>query len=772
VNSVKFFQATADTLTLSGATTIGTGGILVSSALNGVAEIINGAGTLAGSSGGDLIVLENDPNGSLTISNQIIDSTSTSGLTKSGPGTLVLSNNDNTYSGVTTINGGILSVSSLAPGGSPSSIGESNNGPSNLQFYGGTLQYTGAATSTDRDFTVGPQGGTIDASGSGALNLSSVATVGFADPTTPSAVTFTLTGTSTAANSFSPLLSDPGTGQNVLNLIKNGGGTWVLPNANTYSGGTTINAGVLSVQNTTPSGSATGSGAVTVNANGTLGGVGFVGGPVTVNAGGSLAPGDGPGTLTINNNVVLNTGVNLGNTAAGLGFALNTPSVSGGSGGNDFATLSGNLTINPDLTLQATPGTAFGAGTYVLMHYGTGLTDSSNGFTGWNALLSSVPANLPSGSAYTMDFLSDTAHDNVDLVVSTTTPGTPPVLGPPASSGGGANGHSSTVIVQQASTTINNSLPGNPALQINVPVKNGNIGGNNNNNNNGANFVNFNFFIARGAQAAAKAFAVGWAPVVVQIAPTTPYYNVGGVPPDTAGFENASAPGWAYAGTIPTNPAGGAPGLPDTGIPVNSVANNQLPNAGGMAILPYPGANPAGNPVPPAGDDWLPAFTIAPVLFVVDPPAVVSAQAAPTYYGESFDTALAPLPLNLSSIHLALVENNGAEDGLATSDDTDNNGNPGADAKADYQGSFLSLVDSTPGYSSITSLSQLGPSDWLNFDGSYGTDMTNDIAWAVEDDPDVDLDVVGNGQVPEPTSLVVIGAGACGMLLRRRRRIA
>jgi hypothetical protein len=184
-----------------------------------------------------------------------------------------------------------------------------------------------------------------------------------------------------------------------------------------------------------------------------------------------------------------------------------------------------------------------------------------------------------------------------------------------------------------------------------------------------------------------------------------------------------------------------------------------------MAILPYPGVNPAGNPVPPAGDDWLPAFTIAPVLFIVDPPATP----VPTYYGESFDTGLAPLPITPSSIHLALVENNGAEDGLATSDDSMANG---ADAKADYQGSFLSLVDSTPGYSGVTSLSQLGPSDWLNFDGSYGTDMTNDIAWAVEDDPDVDLDVVATGVVPEPTSFVVLGAGACGMLLRRRRRIA
>ena len=75
-------------------------------------------------------------------------------------------------------------------------------------------------------------------------------------------------------------------------MTKIGGGTLTLANANTYTGGTTINGGRLWVNNV--SGSGTGSGTVMVNA-GTLGGRGTITGAVTVGtgsgAGALLAPG-------------------------------------------------------------------------------------------------------------------------------------------------------------------------------------------------------------------------------------------------------------------------------------------------------------------------------------------------------------------------------------------------------------------------------------------------------------------------------------------------
>lgn len=70
-----------------------------------------------------------------------------------------------------------------------------------------------------------------------------------------------------------------------------GAGTTVLTAANTYTGGTTISAGTLEVNNTTGSGS--GSGAVTASTGGTLSGSGSIAGTTVISSGAVLAPGVG-----------------------------------------------------------------------------------------------------------------------------------------------------------------------------------------------------------------------------------------------------------------------------------------------------------------------------------------------------------------------------------------------------------------------------------------------------------------------------------------------
>src|SRR5262249_2077935 len=72
-------------------------------------------------------------------------------------------------------------------------------------------------------------------------------------------------------------------------FIKSGTGKWTLTGANTWSGGLTINGGIVLANNT--SGSAVGSGAVAVSSGGALGGTGSVGAAVTVNSGGAISPG-------------------------------------------------------------------------------------------------------------------------------------------------------------------------------------------------------------------------------------------------------------------------------------------------------------------------------------------------------------------------------------------------------------------------------------------------------------------------------------------------
>ena len=82
------------------------------------------------------------------------------GLLKSGTGTVTIGT-ANEYTGVTTISGGTLNVASITNGGVPSPIGAAGNNEANIVLGGGTLYYTGAATSTDRGFSVTGAGGGI-----------------------------------------------------------------------------------------------------------------------------------------------------------------------------------------------------------------------------------------------------------------------------------------------------------------------------------------------------------------------------------------------------------------------------------------------------------------------------------------------------------------------------------------------------------------------------------------------------------------------------------
>lgn len=86
--------------------------------------------------------------------------TGTTGLLKSGAGTVTIGT-ANDYTGVTTINGGTLSVGVLTDGGVASPIGAADNSDANLILNGGTLYYTGASTAIDRGFTTTAAGSTV-----------------------------------------------------------------------------------------------------------------------------------------------------------------------------------------------------------------------------------------------------------------------------------------------------------------------------------------------------------------------------------------------------------------------------------------------------------------------------------------------------------------------------------------------------------------------------------------------------------------------------------
>jgi len=113
-----------------------------------------------------------------------------------------------------------------------------------------------------------------------------------------------ITGSNDLSTTFSGTIQDTGS------LEKIGNGTITLSSENTYTGGTTVSAGVLRVANET--GSATGTAAVNVNV-GMLGGSGIIAGATTIGTGTEtgafLAPAAGnnvQATLTIQSAVTFN----------------------------------------------------------------------------------------------------------------------------------------------------------------------------------------------------------------------------------------------------------------------------------------------------------------------------------------------------------------------------------------------------------------------------------------------------------------------------------
>ncbi len=224
-------------------------------------------------------------------------------LIKAGSGTLALSGT-NSYSGATTVSGGVLNIGSADALDGTSGV--TVNSGATLQLQGGFTTTTQTALNLSGNGT-GTAGALENVSGNntytGAITLNAPTTIG------SDANTLTL-NSSTAISGSGQTLTLTGSGNGLISsvigtgtgsLTKTGTGTWVLSGLNTYSGGTTLSSGTLQLSGSGTLGASTGALAVNgglLDLNGTSQGVGALtgtGGTIGNNNSGTSA------TLTIGN---------------------------------------------------------------------------------------------------------------------------------------------------------------------------------------------------------------------------------------------------------------------------------------------------------------------------------------------------------------------------------------------------------------------------------------------------------------------------------------
>ena len=304
---------------------------------------------------------------------------STGAFNKLGNGTLVFSGN-HSYTGATTISAGTLSIANIADGGTVSGLGNSTNATANLVLNGGTLNYTGASASSNRNFT-------LVSSTSSGIRVDNGATV------------LTLSGTSAATSG---------------NLAKSGNGTLVLTGSHAYTGSTTISAGTLQIGAGGASGSIESTSGVSNNATLVFNRNDSTGFSKAISGTGNLTQaGSGTLSLTGANSYSGKTLVSAGTLAVGVGGTLGTSAVEIASGGvlsfnrSDSFTAVNNI-AGSGLLRQS------GAGVLTLSgsNTNTGVVDATAGtilFSGANALSAGVVSLNATGGS-TLSFADGTAR--------------------------------------------------------------------------------------------------------------------------------------------------------------------------------------------------------------------------------------------------------------------------------------------------------------------------------------------------------------------------
>ncbi len=241
VSSLRFGVAQATTLAQTGNSILNAGGILVSSTVGAhdsviAAQVRPTASTI---SNPELVIVQNNPLGSLIFQTGILNRTETGRTTvsvaKAGPGRVV--------------------------------IGGTSNFSGNLRIYEGDVQFAaGAVVSSSIEFLIGSgaRSGRVtlgSAAGTASLLIDYIATVGTGTDNrivggASGLSRLTLTGSATTPSNFaSGFLGGPGTNENQLEFrLASANGLVMLGPDNTYAGATILSRGTIEVARLADSG--------------------------------------------------------------------------------------------------------------------------------------------------------------------------------------------------------------------------------------------------------------------------------------------------------------------------------------------------------------------------------------------------------------------------------------------------------------------------------------------------------------------------------------
>ncbi|HWM24162.1 MAG TPA: autotransporter-associated beta strand repeat-containing protein [Chthoniobacterales bacterium] len=274
----------------------------------------------------------------------------TGGLTKTGAGTLTLTG-ANSYTGATTVSAGVLNIQN-ATGLGATAAGTTVNSGAALQLQGGIA--VGNETLTLNGTGIGNTGALRNISG----NNSWAGTITINSTTRINSDSGTLTldvASGNAITGSNDNLQFGGAGNLTINdviatgsgtVTKDGLGTLILNAANTYTGLTTVSAGVLNIRNATS--------------------LGTTGGGTTVSSG---------ATLQLQNNITIG---NEALTLRGGGATGQNGALVNVSGTNNYG---GLLTLGAASTISSDSGTLnlTNIGTITGATYGLTLRGSGNG---------------------------------------------------------------------------------------------------------------------------------------------------------------------------------------------------------------------------------------------------------------------------------------------------------------------------------------------------------------------------------------------------------